>query len=233
LLAFENESDITKISFHSFFKVMNSYQLLNSGAALGENCGPLVISKRKIYPDELSDCKIAIPGVNTTANLLLQLLFPSVQSKLEYLFSDIEDAVLSGDCDAGLVIHETRFTYKERGLKLIADIGNLWEDKYNLPIPLGGIAIKRSLPEEVKKDISEKLRQSIEFAMSNPSSSIEFMKQYAQDMNEDVMLQHVDLYVNDYSLNLCDSGKESVLKLREEYLNLNGIEDKFVYRFFV
>ena len=130
---------------------------MNSGAALGKNCGPLVISKRKIYPDELSDCKMAIPGVNTTANLLLQLLFPSVQSKLEYLFSDIEDAVLSGDCDAGLVIHETRFTYKQRGLMLFADLGEMWEQKFSLPIPLGGIAVKRDLPETDKKAIDSNL----------------------------------------------------------------------------
>lgn len=222
LLAFENESDITKISFHSFFKVMNSYQLLNSGAALGKNCGPLVISKRKIYPDELSDCKIAIPGVNTTANLLLQLLFPSVQSKLEYLFSDIEDAVLSGDCDAGLVIHETRFTYKQRGLMLFADLGEMWEQKFSLPIPLGGIAVKRDLPETDKKAIDSILRESIKFAFANRNSSLEFIKQHAVELDEGIIRQHIDLYVNDFSIDISHKGKESVDTLANEYKNHNG-----------
>jgi len=221
LLAFDNESDISKISFHSYFKVMYRYQLLNSGAALGKNCGPLIISKRKIYPDELSDCKIAIPGVNTTANLLLQLLFPSVKSKVKYLFSDIEDVVLSNECDAGLVIHETRFTFKNRGLKLVSDLGNLWEKKFSLPIPLGGIAIKRGLDSTTKNDINEILRSSIEFSLQNPDSALNFMKQYAQDMDENVMMQHVNLYVNNFSVDIGIEGKSAINKLKNEYLSIN------------
>ncbi len=223
-MAIDNMPDITKLSYHSFFKVMDKYQLLNSGSALGENCGPLLISKRKIYPDELHDCKIAIPGKNTSANLLMSLLFPKVNNTKNYIFSDIEDVVLSNECDVGLVIHETRFTYKERGLELIADLGNLWEDRFNLPIPLGGIAVKRSLSEMVKKDIDNMLSQSVEFAMTNPALSMNFMKQYAQDMNEKVMMKHVNLYVNDYSLNIGKTGVEAVNKLMSEYLRLNRIE---------
>ena len=142
----QQEVDISKTSFHNFLKISDNYQLLNSGTAMGKNCGPLIVSKRKIYPDELKDCKIAIPGESTTANLLMQIFFNEAQNKNVYLFSDIEELVLSNECDAGLLIHETRFTYQKRGLKLIADLGNLWENKFNLPIPLGGIIVKEVYP---------------------------------------------------------------------------------------
>lgn len=232
-MAFELLPDITKLSYHSYFKVMGDYQLLNSGSALGKNCGPLIISKHKIYPDELSDCNIAIPGENTTARLLLSLLFPNVSKTKEYLFSDIEDVVSSNECDAGLVIHETRFTYKDRGLSLVADLGSLWEERFNLPIPLGGIAIKRNLPEYVKLEIDRVLRTSIEFALLNPSSALNFMKQFAQDMNEIVMMKHVDLYVNNYSIDLGEDGKESVIKLKEEFLQLNELSGNKMLKLFV
>ncbi len=225
--------DVAKLSYHSYFKVMDHYQLLNSGSALGENCGPLIICKQKIYPDELSDCKIAIPGINTTANLLLKLLFPEVNQTKEYLFSDIEDVVLSGECDAGLVIHETRFTYQNKGLKLIADLGKLWEDRYNLPIPLGGIAIKRSLSENIRKEIDMMLKKSIEFALKNPKSSMEFIKLHAFEMNNDVLMKHVALYVNNYSINLGEKGKLSVKKLKKEYLNQKLINEDLNQKLFV
>jgi 1,4-dihydroxy-6-naphthoate synthase len=221
-LAFSNSSDISKISYNAFFHVTENYQLLNAGSALGKNCGPLIISKRKIYPDELKDCKIAIPGINTTALLLLKSFFPQATNIKEYLFSNIEEVVLSNECDAGLVIHETRFTYKEKGLKLIADLGNLWEDKFNLPIPLGGIAIKRSLPENVKTDINNILKSSIEYAFTNPNSSMNFMKQNAVELDEQIIKKHVALYVNNFSLDLGIEGKKSVEKLMEEFGKVNG-----------
>lgn len=213
------ESDISKMSFHNFFKVADKYQMLTSGAALGKNCGPLIISKRKIYPDELSDCRIAIPGESTTANLLLHIFFPTATNKHIYLFSDIEDVVLSGECDAGLVIHETRFTYNQRGLRLIADLGVMWESKFNLPIPLGGIAIKRSLPESVKSDINDILRSSIEYAFANPGSAMSFMKQNAVELKEEIIMQHVELYVNNYSVDLGVEGINAVKKLGGFYTN--------------
>jgi 1,4-dihydroxy-6-naphthoate synthase len=217
------ETDISKMSFHNFFKVADNYQMLSSGAALGNNCGPLIISKRKIYPDELSDCRIAIPGESTTANLLMQIFFPTANNKQIYLFSDIEDVVLSGECDAGLVIHETRFTYNQRGLRLIADLGVLWENKFNLPIPLGGIAAKRNLPENVKTDINKILRDSIEYAFANPGSAINFMKQNAVEMDQEIMMQHVNLYVNDFSIYLGSQGKNSIIKLHEQFCINNNL----------
>jgi 1,4-dihydroxy-6-naphthoate synthase len=222
-MAFSSASDISKISFHSFFKIIENYQLLNSGAALGKNCGPLLISKRKIYRDEIEDCKIAIPGDNTTANLLMNIIFPKVKNKKSYLFSDIEEVVLSEECDAGLVIHETRFTYHQRGLKLIADLGNLWEEKFNLPIPLGGIAIKRSLPENVKSDINKILKNSIEYAFANPDSAMKFMKQNAVELEEEIIRKHVELYVNSFSIDLGNEGKKAIEKLMKEYCKINQL----------
>lgn len=221
-LAFEGLSDISKISYHTFFKISDKYQLLNSGSALGNNCGPLIVSKRKINSEELKDCKIAIPGVNTTANLLMKIFFSEVKDKKVCLFSDIEDAVLSGDCDAGLVIHETRFTYKQRGLMLFADLGEMWEQKFSLPIPLGGIAVKRDLPETDKKAIDSILRESIKFAFANRDSSLEFIKNHAVELDEEIIRQHIDLYVNDFSIDLGLKGKESVDTLANEYKNQKG-----------
>ncbi len=218
------ETDISKMSFHNFFKVADRYQMLTSGAALGKNCGPLIISKRKIYPDEINDCKIAIPGESTTANLLMQIFFPKASNKSTYLFSDIEELVLSDECDAGLVIHETRFTYMQRGLRLIVDLGVMWENEFNLPIPLGGIAIKRSLSEKVKSDINKILRSSVEYAIANPFSAMNFMKTHAVELQEEIIMKHVGLYVNDYSVDLGDDGKKAIKKLRVEYSKLNNID---------
>ncbi|HOE38482.1 MAG TPA: 1,4-dihydroxy-6-naphthoate synthase [Bacteroidales bacterium] len=222
----QQEVDISKTSFHNFLKISDSYQLLNSGTAMGKNCGPLIVSKRKIYPNELKDCKIAIPGESTTANLLMQIFFNEAQNKNVYLFSDIEELVLSNECDAGLLIHETRFTYQKRGLKLIADLGNLWENKFNLPIPLGGIIVKRSLPDKIKQEIDKMLCESINLAFKNLRGTISFMKKHAVEMDEEIMMQHVNLYVNEYSKDIGDLGKKSIYKLREEFLKLNNLEEK-------
>jgi len=147
----------------------------------------------------------------------MKIFFPLAKNKQPYLFSDIEEVVLSGECDAGLVIHETRFTYHKRSLKLVADLGTLWEEKFSLPIPLGGIAIKRNLPENVKKDINKILKSSIEFAFANPGSAIGFMKQNAVELDEEIINKHVELYVNNFSIDIGNEGKKAVEKLMEEY----------------
>ena len=146
--AMNNDLDITKISYNAFSKVANDYLILDAGSALGYKNGPLLISKRKIYQDEINDVKIAIPGFNTTANLLFSIAFSGAKNKKEYLFSDIEEAVLSNEVDAGLIIHENRFTYEKKGLKKIIDFGEYWEKETGLPIPLGGIIVKRNLDKE-------------------------------------------------------------------------------------
>ena len=223
--AFEHEIDITKLSYHAYAYVANNYLLLNSGSALGNNNGPLLISKHKIYPDEVNDVRIAIPGRYTTANLLLSIAYPDAKNKKEYLFSDIEEVVLSGEMDAGLIIHENRFTYADRGLKKIMDLGEYWETKTRLPIPLGGIVVNRKLPKEVQQKVNRVLRRSLEFAYENPNAALPFIKQYAQEMDEEVMYKHIKLYVNDFSLDLGDKGKKAIKKLYETASDLKVIPE--------
>jgi len=212
-LAFDGAADITKISFNAFSKVSDKYQLLNSGSALGNGVGPLVISRRLIYPDEIKHAKIGIPGLETTANMLFTIAFPDAKNKKVYLFSDIEEAILSNEVDAGVIIHENRFTYEKKGLKKIVDLGEYWEEQTKLPIPLGGIAIKRSLPDTIKIKINHLLRKSIELAFSNPKESYPYVRKYAQAMEEEVMYKHIQLYVNDYSVDLGTKGKDAIIEL--------------------
>lgn len=208
--------DITKISIAAFAGISGKYELLLSGAAIGFGNGPLVVSKHKIYPDELNDVSIAIPGERTTANLLMSILYPEAKKKQVFLFSDIEEVVLEHEADAGVLIHETRFTYEKKGLRKVCDLGQEWEQHTGLPVPLGGIAIRRSLGQQLKTEINHKLGESVRFAMQNPRVPLDFMKKYAQDMNEEVMYKHVDLYVNEFSVAVGDQGKRSVETLLEK-----------------
>lgn len=209
-MAFSSSLDITKVSYHAFAYFSVAYQLLTAGSALGFGNGPLLISKQKIYPDELSGLKIAIPGKYTTANLLLSLAYPNLLYKKEYLFSDIEEVILSGEADAGLIIHENRFTYQSKGLKKIVDLGEYWEEETGLPIPLGGIVVKRSLPYELRLKLNRVLRRSVEYAMQNPNDSLPFVRKHAQAMDEEVMRNHIRLYVNDFSVDLGMKGREAI-----------------------
>ena len=218
--ALKNELDVTKISYHAFSKIAGNYLLLDSGSALGYKNGPLLISKHKIYPDEINDIKIAIPGENTTANLLLSVAFPNAKNKKEYLFSDIEEAVLSGEMDAGLIIHENRFTYEKKGLKKIIDLGEYWENETALPIPLGGIAVNRNLERDLQLKINRVLKRSVEYAFENPKSAFLFIKQYAQEMDEEVMYKHIELYVNDFTKDLGKDGREAIKILYEKAISL-------------
>jgi len=208
--AFRNEIDITKLSYHAYAYIAENYQLLNTGSALGNNNGPLLISKSKIFPDEVNDLKIAIPGKYTTANLLLSIAYPKATNKKEYLFSDIEEVILSNEVDAGLIIHENRFTYKNKGLKKIIDLGEYWEATEKMPIPLGGIVVNRQLPNETKLKIQRVLRSSVNYAFQNPLASLSFIKKYAQEMNEEVMHNHIKLYVNNYTKELGETGKKAI-----------------------
>jgi 1,4-dihydroxy-6-naphthoate synthase len=215
-LAFSASIDVTKISYHAFAYLSEAYQLLTSGSALGFGNGPLLISKHKIYPDELKDLKIAIPGKYTTANLLLSLAYPHLNQKKEYLFSDIEEVILTGEADAGLIIHENRFTYKAKGLKKIVDLGEWWDQFTGLPIPLGGIIIKRNLLNEIRLKVNRVLRRSVEYALANPNDSLPFVRQHAQSMDEEVMRNHIQLYVNDFSVDLGTKGREAITTLYEK-----------------
>jgi 1,4-dihydroxy-6-naphthoate synthase len=208
--AFSNELAITKISYNAYTRLTNNYILLDSGSALGENCGPLIIANQEFSIDDLSSKKIAIPGINTTANLLLSVAFPEVKNKVEMIFSDIEKSVIDGSVDAGLIIHESRFTYEEKGLKKIIDLGEYWENLSNTPTPLGGIIAQRDLGADLLQKINRVLKRSVQFAFDNPKSGIDFIRQHSQEMSEEVMYKHIGLYVNHYTLDLGEAGRKSV-----------------------
>ena len=191
--AFAQQYDITKLSYHAFAYAIENYVLLRSGSALGNNCGPILIAKNHLTDEQMQSCSIAIPGKYTTANLLFSLRYPTANNKHFVLFSDIEKKLLQEEYNAGVIIHENRFTYEGHGLKKIIDLGEFWESTYHAPIPLGGIAVKRSLEIEVQLAIERIIKRSIEFAFANPTSSKTFVSQHAQEMNEEVCKKHIDL----------------------------------------
>ena len=219
--ALQGEMHLIKISYAAYPLVSEKYQFLTSGSALGRGVGPLVISKRKIYPDEISSTKIAVPGLHTTANLLFSIAYPEAKDKKVLLFSDIEEAVLSNEVDVGVIIHENRFTYQAKGLKKVVDLGNFWEEKTGLPIPLGGIAVRRNLSNEIKTKMDRLVRNSVEYAFANPTHSYPFVREHAQTMELDVMRNHIDLYVNSFSVNLGNEGKNAVQSLFKIATELN------------
>ena len=215
--AFAAEVEITKLSFHAYAYCADRYVLLDAGSALGRNCGPLLISRRPITVDEAGagGLRIAIPGKYTTANFLLGYAFPRATDKTELLFSDIEGAVLDGRYDAGLIIHENRFTYAAKGLRKSIDLGEYWESTTGAPIPLGGIVIRRSLPDVIKQKVNRVLRRSVEYAFAHREASLPYVRAHAQEMSEEVMYKHIDLYVNQYSIDLGDEGRRAVELLFE------------------
>jgi 1,4-dihydroxy-6-naphthoate synthase len=210
--AFSGDVDITKLSFHAYAYCADHYVLLDSGSALGRNCGPLLISQRPVSIDEAAAgrLRIAIPGRYTTANFLLGYAFPLATDKTELLFSDIEPAVLDGRYDAGLIIHENRFTYESKGLKKIIDLGEYWESTTGAPIPLGGIVIRRVLPDDIKQRVNRVLRRSVDYAFAHRDASLPYVREHAQEMDESVMYKHIDLYVNDYSRDLGEEGRRAL-----------------------
>jgi 1,4-dihydroxy-6-naphthoate synthase len=208
-------ADVTKLSFHAYAHCAATYVLLDAGSALGRNCGPLLISKRAISTDEVAGgaLKIAIPGRYTTANLLMGLAFPAAKDRTPILFSEIESAVVDGRYDAGLIIHENRFTYEQKGLRKVIDLGEFWEAETGSPIPLGGIVIRRALPDEVKQRVNRVLRRSVEHACANRAATLPYVRQHAQEMSEEVMYKHIDLYVNQYSIDLGGEGRRAIDEL--------------------
>jgi 1,4-dihydroxy-6-naphthoate synthase len=208
--AVEGKLPITKLSYHAFAYVLDKYALLKSGSALGFNCGPLLISKKQIN-DPLTEIKtIAIPGKLTTANFLLSIAYPTLQNKKVMLFNDIEDAVLKDEVDAGLIIHENRFTYEQKGLKKVRDLGEFWDSLIHAPIPLGGIVARRDMSQDTRNEIGNLIRKSVEYAFANPESSMPYVRAHAQEMSEEVMKKHIQLYVNDFSRDLGELGINAV-----------------------
>jgi len=222
--------DVTKASFHGFGFVRDDYCLLRSGSALGRGCGPLIVARRPIYQNELWSKKIAIPGKMTTAYLLLQLFAPGAKNIVEMPFDKIMNAVSMGTVDAGLIIHESRFTYPKYGLVKVIDLGEWWEKKTGLPIPLGGILARRDLGVQVINKIDALIRQSIEYAFRHPDQTRDYIKKNAQELEDDVIDQHIKLYVNDYSVDMAGGviAVEELLKTAQE-LNLIPNSDKPIF----
>ena len=211
--AFASEVDITKMSYHAYAYVAKNYLILDSGSALGHRNGPLLISKNNTGTSGMADKKIAIPGKYTTANLLFSIVWPEAVNKIEYLFSDIERALLDNEVEAGLIIHETRFTYKKKGLHKLADMGEYWEEFTGLPIPLGAIVINKNIPEDVALKVNRIIRRSLEYAYKDSFASYDFVAGNAREMDSTVMNNHIKLYVNEYSLDLGKKGREAITEL--------------------
>lgn len=216
LAAEKSMADVTKLSYHAYLYVSENYQLLRAGGALGENNGPLLIAKNAESNLSFQTALIAVPGLKTTANLLFSLAYPKARNKIPMLFSDIESAVLKENVDYGLIIHENRFTYHQKGLKKIADMGEFWKSETGLPVPLGGIVIRRTFDEALKQKVNRVIRRSMEYAYENPESPMAFMRDNAQEMDSDVMQKHIALYVNDFSFNVGTQGGEAVRVLFEK-----------------
>ena len=221
--AIEKRLDISKISYGVLPLLIENYTLLNSGGALGNGVGPLLIGMNEIQDIQkpIADFTIALPGENTTAHLLFSYAFPSAPKKVFKVFNEIENAVLHGEVDAGVIIHENRFTYKQKGLKKLLDLGEYWERQTKVPIPLGGIVGKKSLPNKTLNAVDELIRQSLEYAFQHKNPLAEYVKLHSQEMDEQVMQQHIDLYVNHYSLALGKDGKDAVLELLKVYKTLH------------
>lgn len=209
-MAFAGRLHATKLSYHAFAHLLSRYALLDAGSALGNNCGPLLIARHPMSWEEIDQARIAIPGKYTTANFLLSLARPTATRKQEMLFSEIENAVLNGEADAGLIIHENRFTYADKGLVKIADLGEFWESETSMPIPLGGIVVRRDLPRKVQHALNRVMAQSVAFALDNPSQTLPYVRAHAQEMDEAVMFQHIGLYVNEYTRDLGPRGRAAV-----------------------
>jgi 1,4-dihydroxy-6-naphthoate synthase len=210
--AFAGTVDVTKMSFHAYAYAAKNYLILDSGSALGRKNGPLLISKKKLKPEELSDKLIAIPGKYTTANFLLGIAWPEVKNKKEYLFSDIEAALLNEEVDGGVIIHETRFTYGKKGLLKIADLGEYWEKLTNRPIPLGTIVVKRSIPDEIALKVNRILKRSLEFAYKDSGPAFDFVVGNAREMDKNVMNSHIKMFVNDFTMDLGEEGHAAIEK---------------------
>ena len=222
--AAEGRLDVTKLSFPALFECRHQYAIINSGSALGNGVGPLLIASKMVDVRDIEHCSIAIPGENTTANFLLSFAFPSAKNKIPLLFSEIEEAVLQGKVDLGVIIHENRFTYQQKGLHKICDLGEIWEERQNAPIPLGCIAAKKNLGTEVLKKVDRLIRKSVEYSFQNYPLVSSYIKEHAQAMEEEVMRKHIELYVNDFSLDLKEAGKKAIEQLYRVYQQQKELE---------
>ncbi len=213
-MAGRSELDVTKISFHAFGHLRETYCMLRSGAAMGKGCGPLVVSKKYRQIEDLKGKRIAVPGRLTTAFLLLQLVAPYLKEQvIEMPFDRIVNAVRNDEVDAGLIIHESRFTFQAAGLQQVADLGEWWERETGMIIPLGGIIARRSLGGVLIHAIEKLVRNSLEYAFKNSAAPKSYIKKHSQEIQDSVIEQHIALYVNSYSLDIGDDGINAIERL--------------------
>jgi 1,4-dihydroxy-6-naphthoate synthase len=210
--ALNGKLDVSKVSYGVLPLIMSDYSLLDAGGALGKGVGPLLIASKEIpdFKDRMHELTVAIPGEHTTAHMLFSLAFPHAQHKKFMIFSAIENSVLSGQADCGVIIHENRFTYQQKGLVKLMDLGDFWEQQTGAPIPLGGIVMKKSLEKSLHEQVNALIRQSLQYAFDHYPVLTEYVRTHSQEMDEDVMRKHIDLYVNDYSLGLGENGRVAV-----------------------
>jgi 1,4-dihydroxy-6-naphthoate synthase len=219
--ALEKKLDISKVSYGVWPLLQNNYSLLDAGGALGMGVGPLLISKNNILLNDINQLTIAIPGEQTTAHLLFSLAFPLAKKKKFMVFSQIESAVLNGEVDCGVIIHENRFTYMQKGLVKQMDLGEYWEQKTKAPIPLGGIVMRKEFTNSDKNEVDRLIRDSVAFAEAYYPDLSDYVVDHSQEMQESVMRQHIDLYVNQFSLSLGEEGRKAVETLVQVYEKMN------------
>lgn len=235
--AAEGKYDVCKLSYHAFFYLSDHYAMLRAGSAIGYNNGPLLVTRKEsvsffnddgsVHRNMLANLKVAIPGEKTTAALLLKVAYPECVKLTPVVFSEIEERVLSGEFDAGVLIHEGRFTYERKGLKLIEDLGDFWQTNTGAPVPLGGIAISRKFDNDLQQRVNRVLKRSIEFALSNPEFSKDYVCENARELETDVQKKHIELFVNNYSTDIGEMGENAVYLLYNKVLE---IEPKIIKR---
>ncbi len=222
-LAIEGSLDISKVSYGVVFQLMGQYRILEAGSALGKGVGPLFISKNIDHDGEIdfSKIRVALPGINTTAHLLFSLAYPEIKNKTFVPFHVIEDMVINDEVDAGVIIHENRFTYQQKGLNKLSDLGDVWEKRTGAPIPLGGILVRRLFDLDLATKINRVINRSLAFASDHADALPAFVTENAKEMNEEVMRNHISLYVNEFSLALGQEGRLAVLELIKASAALN------------
>ena len=222
-LAIEGSLDISKVSYGVVFQLMGQYRILEAGSALGKGVGPLFVSKNIGHDEEIdfSKIRVALPGINTTAHLLFSLAYPEVKNKTFVPFHVIEDMVINDEVDAGVIIHENRFTYQQKGLNKLSDLGDVWEKRTGAPIPLGGILVRRLFDLDLATKINRVINRSLAFANDHADALPAFVTENAKEMNEEVMRNHISLYVNEFSLALGQEGRLAVMELIKASAALN------------
>lgn len=232
-LALQGKLDVTKVSFGVLPYILKDYVVLNSGSALGRGCGPIVVGKQKASHDAICKAKIAVPGIYTTACLLLRLWLKKILELMPMEFSKIPEAVAAGDVDFGVIIHETRFTFARFGLVACQDLGQWWEKTTDLPIPLGCIVAKKSLGTGLLQQISNVFNISVLYGLNHMDEAMTFIKRYAQEMEEDVIRKHIELYVTDETVMLSQTGKQAINRLMSEASKLHGLSDLSNHSIFI